>query len=67
MTEGQLEALLEAKVHENHVRRLAARQELAVHKTGRRDPRALDYCCMYLIDPLRNVIMGPSGRPQPIA
>jgi hypothetical protein len=31
------------KVRENRLRRMAERQGLALHKSRRRDPRALDY------------------------
>lgn len=44
------------KVRENRVRRMAERQGLALHKSGRRDPRALDYGTYGLYDANRNVL-----------
>jgi hypothetical protein len=38
------------KVFENLLRRVAKRQGLELHKTRRRDPRALDYGTWTLID-----------------
>jgi hypothetical protein len=38
------------KVHENRVRRMASRQGLVVQKSGRRDPRALDYGLYWLFE-----------------
>jgi hypothetical protein len=38
------------KVRENRARRAAARQGLALEKSRRRDPRALDYGVYWLVD-----------------
>jgi hypothetical protein len=38
------------KVRENRLRRMAERRGLALHKTRRRDPRALDFDGRWLID-----------------
>ena len=40
----------EAKVRENRLRRAAERQAVFVHKSRRRDPRALDYDSYWLLD-----------------
>jgi hypothetical protein len=34
---------MDDKIRENRLRRMAARQGLALHKSRRRDPRAIDY------------------------
>jgi hypothetical protein len=44
------------KARENRVRRLARRQGLRLVKSRRRDPRALDYGEMYLVDVDTDVI-----------
>jgi hypothetical protein len=50
------------KVRENRLRRMAERQGLALRKTRRRDPRAIDYGMYALIDPVRNsVVAGVAG------
>ena len=47
------------KIRENRLRRAAARQGLILRKSGRRDPRALDYGRFWLIDtPTRSVRIG---------
>ena len=47
------------KVRENRLRRMAARQAMALQKSRRRDPYALGYGNYWLIDPnLRAVIAG---------
>jgi hypothetical protein len=38
------------KVRENRLRRMAERQGLVLHKSRRRDPRALDYGTYQLLD-----------------
>ena len=38
------------KVRENRLRRMAERQGLVVHKSRRRDPRAIDYGVYYVAD-----------------
>ena len=55
------------KVRENRLRRMADRQALRLQKSGRRDPRAIDYGTYMLIDPITNtVVAGASatGRPE---
>ena len=49
--------MTEEKVRENRVRRMAERQGLKLKKSGRRDPRALDYGSYWLIDIDRNVLV----------
>jgi hypothetical protein len=39
------------KVRENRLRRMADRQGLELHKSGRRDARALSYGTWWLVDP----------------
>jgi hypothetical protein len=39
------------KARENRLRRLAEAQGLILHKSGRRDPRALSYDTWWLVDP----------------
>jgi hypothetical protein len=41
----------ETKVRENRLRRSADRQGFALRKSGRRDPRAIDYGAYALVDP----------------
>jgi hypothetical protein len=45
------------KVRENRLRRMAERQGLALQKSRRRDPRAIDYGMYTLIDPSTNTIV----------
>ena len=45
------------KVRENRLRRMAARQGLALRKSRRRDPRAVDYGTYWIIDPYRSVLV----------
>ena len=45
------------KIRENRLRRMAERQGLALRKSRRRDPRALDYGAYYLVNPNRNCIV----------
>jgi hypothetical protein len=45
------------KVRENRLRRMAERQGLVLHKSRRRDPRALDYGTYYVTDRDRNVLV----------
>jgi hypothetical protein len=42
--------MTDTKVHENRLRRMAARQGLELRKTKRRDPMALDYGRYRLVD-----------------
>lgn len=50
------------KVRENRLRRMADRQGLALHKSRRRDRRALDYGVFWLIEVRRNQHVGnPRG------
>lgn len=44
----------EEKVRENRLRRAAARQGIALRKSRRRDPRALDYGVYWLVESKRN-------------
>ena len=47
------------KVRENRLRRMAERQGLALHKSPRRDPRAIDYGLWNISDPRsRRVVAG---------
>lgn len=39
------------KVRENRLRRMAARQGLALHKSRRRDPYAKDFGLYWVVDP----------------
>ncbi len=57
MTDGE-------KIRENRLRRMADRQGLALRKSGRRDPRAIDYGMYALVDPNKNAIVAgaQSGR-----
>ena len=41
------------KIRENRVRRMAQRQGLALHKSRRRDRRAIDYGVYWLVDATR--------------
>ena len=50
------------KIHENLLRRAAARQGLVLRRSRRRDPRALDYGAMWLEDKAGNVIAGDPER-----
>jgi hypothetical protein len=45
------------KVMENRLRRVAARQGLALRKTRRRDPRAYDYGTYMLVDVETNAVV----------
>jgi len=49
------------KVRENRLRRMADRQGIALRKSRRRDPRALDYGVYWLIDIRRNMHLDPRG------
>ena len=54
------------KVRENRVRRMADRQGLSLHKSRRRDPRAIDYGLYMLVDPSTNtVVAGTEGTGRP--
>ena len=44
------------KVRENRLRRMAERQGLALRKSRRRDPRALDYGVYYVADARTNML-----------
>jgi hypothetical protein len=50
------------KVLENRLRRMAQRQGLAVHKTRRRDPRAIDYRAYWIIDPDSGAVVAGDVR-----
>ena len=45
-----------AKVRENRIRRMAARQGLTLARSRRRDPRAIDYGTYWLIVPTTNAV-----------
>ena len=50
------------KVRENRLRRMAERQGLALRKSRRRDPRAIDYGVFWLVDPGLNwLVVGEPG------
>lgn len=46
---------------ENRVRRAAQRQGLAIQKSRRRDPQAVDYGGYMLIDPYTNFVLLGAG------
>lgn len=52
------------KVRENRLRRMAARQGLVLHKSRRRDPRAVEYGTYMLVDLYTDVVVasGNAGR-----
>ncbi len=51
------------KVRENRLRRMAERQGLALRKSPRPDPRALDFGTYMLVDAHNTVVVGgPDGR-----
>ena len=53
------------KVRENRLRRMADRQGLAIHKSRRRDPRAIDYDRWLILDARTNaVVAGTEGSPR---
>jgi hypothetical protein len=54
-------AMASEKVRENRLRRMADRQGLVLRKSGRRDPRALDYGMYALIEADRNIILAGAG------
>jgi hypothetical protein len=47
---------MDEKVRENRLRRMADRQGLKLRKSGRRDPRAIDYGRYWLIEIDRNIV-----------
>lgn len=55
------------KVRENRLRRMAERQDVALVKSRRRDPRASDYGMYMIVDPNTNGIIAgtaATGRPN---
>jgi hypothetical protein len=50
------------RVRELRLRRMAGRQGLALHKSRRRDPRALDFGKYWLTNAETNVRVGPETR-----
>ena len=53
------------KVRENRLRRMADRQGLEIHKSRRRDPRAIDYDRWLILDARTNaVVAGTEGTPS---
>jgi hypothetical protein len=57
-------ATISDKIRENRLRRAAERQGLALSKSRRRDPNALDFGCYVLVNPMLNAIVfgAASGR-----
>jgi hypothetical protein len=53
----------QSKIRENRLRRMADRQGLALERSRRRDPRAVDYGTYRLINPQQNALVYPSGLP----
>ena len=51
ITEGSCKMAERQKVRENRLRRMAERQGLALEKSRRRDPYALDYGTYQIVDP----------------
>ena len=54
------------KVHENNLRRMAERQALALSKSSRRDPHAIDHDRWMILDAVTKRVVagaGPTGRP----
>ena len=49
------------KIRENRLRRMADRQGFQLVKSGRRDPRAIDYGKFMLIDPNTNTVVAGAG------
>lgn len=61
------EGAMTDKVRENRLRRMAERQGLALFKSRRRDPRAIDYGCWMIVDPTINAVVAgtaATGRPE---
>ena len=50
------------KVRENRLRRAAERQGLFLHKTRRRDPRAIDYGLWMLVDAATNTVAAHGAK-----
>jgi hypothetical protein len=53
------------KVRENRLRRMAERQGLALKKSGRRDPRAIDYDRWMIVDPTTNSVVAGTEKGRP--
>ena len=54
------------KARENRLRRMADRQGLALRKSSRRDPRAIDYGMWMIVDLFTNaVVAGTEGTGRP--
>jgi hypothetical protein len=51
--------LMNHKIHENRLRRMAERQGLRLHKSRRRDPRALGYGTYDLVQASDNHMVSP--------
>ncbi len=49
------------KVREVRLRRMAERQGLRIHKSRRRDPKALSYGCWMIVDPYSNAVVAGAG------
>jgi hypothetical protein len=55
------------RTREQRLRRMAERQGYKLSKSGRRDPRAIDYDRWCIVDPQTNAIVagtGSTGRPN---
>ena len=55
----------EYKIRENRLRRMAERQGVALVKSRRRDPRALDYGKYMIVDPTTTGIVQGAGSAGP--
>lgn len=58
---GTLTGMTDQKVRENRLRRMAQRQGLELHRSRRRDPRALDYGTYWLTDAAGNPVAADPG------
>lgn len=61
MALGILSGMTEEKVRENRLRRMASRQGLTLHRSRRRDPRALDYGLYWLRNANDEPAIAPEG------
>jgi hypothetical protein len=56
------------KVRENRLRAMAKRQGLELHKSRRRDPRAMDYDGWMIVDPFTNsIVAGELNSPRALS
>jgi hypothetical protein len=56
------EAATAEKIRENRLRRMAERQGLALQKSRRRDPRAVDFGTYMLVDTNSNAVVATVGE-----